>query len=201
MRSIIRRASVGLGAGSIMAMTAPVALAHGVAGAAPSPLGAITTWSIDPIPWIGAFVAGGAYLVGARRVNRANPRVPVPRWRMVSWLAGLAVILVALSSAIDVYAGVFLSVHMVQHLMLAMVAPPLARAGCPGHAAPAGRQPGDYAIGDPAGPPLPVVRVLASPLVVWSYSRSRCGSPISARSTTQRSRTRMSTMPSTCCTS
>lgn len=168
MRSIIRRALIGLGAGSIMAITAPVALAHGVAGAAPSPLSAVTTWSIDPIPWIGSFVAGGAYLVGARRVNRVNPRVPVPRWRMLSWLAGLAVILVALSSAIDVYAGFFLSVHMVQHLMLAMVAPPLLALAAPitlvlRVASPETRH---RVI-------LPVlhsriVRVIASPLVVWS---------------------------------
>jgi putative copper resistance protein D len=167
MRSIIRRASLGLGAGSIMAMTAPVALAHGVAGAAPSPLSAITTWSIDPIPWIGAFVAGGAYLVGARRVNRTNPRVRIAHWRMVSWLAGLAVILVALSSAIDVYAGVFLTVHMVQHLLLAMVAPPLLALGAPITLA--------LRVASPETRHtliLPVlhsriVRVLASPLVAW----------------------------------
>lgn len=167
MRSIIRRASLGLGAGSIMAMTAPVALAHGVVGAAPSPLSAITTWSFDPFPWIGVFVAGGAYLVGARRVNRANPRVPVARWRTVAWLAGLAVILVALSSAIDVYAGVLLTVHMVQHLLLAMVAPPLLALGAPITLA--------LRIASPETRHrliLPVlhsriVRVLASPLVAW----------------------------------
>ena len=167
MRSIIRRASLGLGAGAIMAMTAPVALAHGVAGAAPSPLGALTTWSFDPLPWIGVFAAGGAYLVGARRVNRTNPRVPVARWRTAAWLAGLATILVALSSAIDVYAGDLLTVHMVQHLLLAMVAPPLLALGAPITLA--------LRIASPETRHrliLPVlhsriVRVLASPLVAW----------------------------------
>lgn len=167
MRSIIRRASLGLGAAAIMAMTAPVALAHGVAGAAPSLIGAITTWSFDPLPWIGVFVAGGAYLAGARRVNRANPRIPVARWRMVAWLAGLATILVALSSAIDVYAGDLLTVHMVQHLLLAMVAPPLLALGAPITLA--------LRVASPETRHrliLPVLhsriaRVLASPLVAW----------------------------------
>lgn len=150
-----------------MAMTAPVALAHGVGATAPSPLGAFTTWSFDPLVWIGIFVAGGAYLVGARRVNRANPRVPVARWRTFVWLAGLAVILVALSSAIDVYAGDLLTVHMVQHLLLAMVAPPLLALGAPITLA--------LRIASPETRHrliLPVlhskiVRVLASPLVAW----------------------------------
>jgi putative membrane protein len=167
MRSIIRRAPLGLGAAAVMAMTAPVTLAHGVAGAAPTALSAVTTWSIDPLPWIGVFVAGGAYVAGARRVNRANPRVPITRRRTVAWLAGLAAILVALSSAIDVYAGDLLTVHMVQHLLLAMVAPPLLALGAPITLA--------LRVASPETRRrliLPVlrsriVRVLASPLVAW----------------------------------
>jgi cytochrome c oxidase assembly factor CtaG len=46
-------------------------------------------------------------------------------------MAGLATILVALVSAVDLYAGSLLTVHMVQHLLLAMVAPPLLALGAP----------------------------------------------------------------------
>jgi putative copper resistance protein D len=49
----------------------------------------------------------------------------------VAWLAGLASVLIALGSAVDAYAEDFLSVHMVQHLLLTMVAPPLLALGAP----------------------------------------------------------------------
>jgi putative membrane protein len=168
MRPIVRLAVRGLGVGALMATTAQGALAHGVEAPEPTALGALTTWSVDPLPWIGVLVAAGGYLIAVRRVNRAHPRVPVPRWRVVAWLAGLATILVALESAIDVYAGDFLTVHMVQHLLLAMVAPPLLALGAPitlalRTASPSTRQ--RFLL-----PVLHsrVVRVLASPFVAWS---------------------------------
>jgi putative copper resistance protein D len=108
-----------------------VALAHG--GPAPEPT--LTTvfiaWSSDPLPWLGIVVAAATYLVAVRIVNRAHPANSVPKWRVTAWLAGLAVIAVALVSAVDVYADSLFSVHMVQHLLLAMVAPPLLAIGAP----------------------------------------------------------------------
>jgi putative copper resistance protein D len=94
-------------------------------------LTSLTTWSSDPLPWLGVLIAGAAYLVAARRVNRTNPRIRIPRARVACWFAGLAAILIALTSAVDVYAEQLLSVHMVQHLLLAMVAPPLLALAAP----------------------------------------------------------------------
>jgi putative copper resistance protein D len=167
MRSIVRTAASGLAAGGILAMTGGPAIAHGSDGAPPTLLGALTTWSPDPLPWLAALVAAAAYVLAVRQVNRANPRVPVPVWRIAAWLSGVAVVVVALSSAIDLYADDLLSVHMIQHLLLAMIAPPLLALGAPVTvllrvASPATRR---RLI-------LPLlharlVRLIASPIVAW----------------------------------
>ncbi len=102
-------------------------------GAAPSP--ELSTWFLawsgELLPWVGLAAAVIAYMVAARIVNRAHPRTPVPRWRVAAWLSGVAVLGVALVSAVDLYAESLFSVHMVQHLLLAMVAPPLLALGAP----------------------------------------------------------------------
>jgi putative copper resistance protein D len=120
------------GAGLALALaTAQAALAHGIAPPEPTLLTLLTAWSGDPLPWIGIVVATAGYLVAARSVNRAHPTHPVPRSRIAAWLSGVAVIGIALVSAIDVYADSVFSVHMVQHLLLAMVAPPLLALAAP----------------------------------------------------------------------
>jgi putative membrane protein len=167
MFPILRLAVGGLGMGALMAMTTRVALAHGIVAPEPTPLSALTAWSADPLPLTGVLVAAGSYLAAVRRVNRAHPRVPVHPWRMAAWLGGLAVILVALMSAVDVYAADFLTVHMVQHLLLAMVAPPLLALGAPitlllRVASPRVRQRLILPVLHSG-----VVRVIASPLVAW----------------------------------
>ncbi|HTI29150.1 MAG TPA: cytochrome c oxidase assembly protein [Methylomirabilota bacterium] len=97
----------------------------------PDPGTLLSTWSGDPLPWIGIALATLTYLAGVWMVDRAHPATRVPRWRIAAWLAGVAVIGVALVSAVDVYAESLFTVHMVQHLVLAMVAPPLLAFGAP----------------------------------------------------------------------
>lgn len=157
----------GIAAGGALLSVGTV-LAHGSGGPAPTPAGVIGWWSLDPLPWIGTVAGGAAYLTAARRVNRDHPRVPFPVWRQVAWLTGLATVLLALVSAIDLFAGALLSVHMVQHLLLALVAPPLLALGAPVTlllrvASPATRHRLLLPILHSR-----VVRVLASPLVAWS---------------------------------
>jgi putative membrane protein len=91
----------------------------------------LSTWSDDPLPWIGIVLAAALYLAAVWIVDQAHPATRVPRWRIVTWLAGVATIGLALVSAVDVYAESLFTVHMVQHLLLVMVAPPLLALGAP----------------------------------------------------------------------
>jgi len=91
---------------------------------------ALTSWAFEPVPTLGLAVSAVLYIAGWRRVSRLAPR-RFPMWRMVSFLGGLAAIGIALSSPLDAFASFFLLAHMVQHMVLTMVAPPLILLGCP----------------------------------------------------------------------
>jgi putative membrane protein len=54
-----------------------------------------------------------------------------PVWRTALFFLGLAALLVALASPIDGYASVSFAVHMVQHMLLTVVAAPLLMLGAP----------------------------------------------------------------------
>jgi putative membrane protein len=86
------------------------------------------SWSADPGVAFGVTLAGWYYLRAARRAGAQ----PVSRLRMASFFGGLAAVVVALLSPIGVIADDYLlSVHMVQHLLLTVVAPPLIILGTP----------------------------------------------------------------------
>ncbi len=91
----------------------------------------LSAWSLEPFVLVPVLLAGWLYATGVRRVDRRYPAARWPRARTAWFLSGLAVILVALASPVDIYAEVFLWVHMVQHILLSMVAPPLLLLGMP----------------------------------------------------------------------
>lgn len=160
-------AASGLSLAALLSLGVTRALAHGAEVPAPSLPGVLTTWSLDPLPWAGTLASAVAYLIAVRNVNRTNPRVPVPWWRVAAWFAGLATIQVALTSAIDLYAGQFLAVHMVQHLLLAMVAPPLLAVGAPVTLLLRVAHPGTRRRWILPVLHARIVRLLASPVVAW----------------------------------
>jgi putative copper resistance protein D len=65
------------------------------------------------------------------RVRRRHPARPWPAARTAAFLLALAVIAVATQSVIAVYDDVLFSMHMIQHVLLIMVVPPLLVYGRP----------------------------------------------------------------------
>jgi cytochrome c oxidase assembly factor CtaG len=107
-------------------VAAPLALAHGgVVPEAPTITSFVLGWSFDPTVWLPTIVALLLWRAGVARSNRAHPDHPVDRRRTAAWVAGVVVILVALDSGIARYDTTLFSVHMVQHLLLTLVATPL----------------------------------------------------------------------------
>jgi cytochrome c oxidase assembly factor CtaG len=90
----------------------------------------LSSWPYDP--WLvatlvlTAAIYGRGWLILRRRDRR--------RWRggeLAAFVSGLGVIFLALASPIEPFADLLLQVHMVQHVLLMMAAPPLLWLGAP----------------------------------------------------------------------
>src|SRR5580765_263136 len=90
----------------------------------------LSSWSVDPGVTLGLSASGLIYLRGWNILHRLTPAL-FPRWRLLSFFAGLVSFWLAISSPLDALAGLLLSAHMVQHLLLVMVIPPLILLGSP----------------------------------------------------------------------
>ena len=112
-------------------MTPGAVLAHGADVPAPTLPTVLLAWRADPIAIAGLLLAAAGYLWAMRRVNREHPGNPQPPYRSWLFLGGLATIGVALLSPIEAYEGSLFSVHMVQHMLLELLAAPLLLAGAP----------------------------------------------------------------------
>jgi cytochrome c oxidase assembly factor CtaG len=91
----------------------------------------VTQWQFAPIVTGVVVALAGLYGWGAVRVARRHPVRPWPAWRTGMFLAGLLVIVLATQSGIGAYDDILFYDHMIQHLMLLMVAPPLLITGQP----------------------------------------------------------------------
>ncbi len=109
-----------------------VAAAHGVAAVPPSDLlSLLGMWAFDPSVQVPLLAAAVGYISAVRAVNRAHPGNPVPMRRTAAFLLGLAAIELALQSPIEHYDTTLFSVHMIQHILLTLVAAPLIAGGAP----------------------------------------------------------------------
>lgn len=91
---------------------------------------AFESWT-PPVATIATLLITAAiYTRGFRRLHRQMPR-RFPLWRLASFVAGIAALLIAIASPLEELDDILLQIHMTQHLILMMVAPSLMLAGTP----------------------------------------------------------------------
>jgi putative membrane protein len=108
-------------------MLIPV-LAH--PGQPPAPHDLWSAWNLHPVLPGGFLLAGWAY----RRGRTGGPRRPVDTWRARCFTAALVALVLALVSPLDALSSALASAHMVQHLLLLLVAAPLLALSAPSSA-------------------------------------------------------------------
>jgi putative membrane protein len=91
-------------------------------------------WSLHPSVFIGTGLLGALYFWGIGPLRRRlGLGPPAARWQVASFSAGLLVLLFALNGPMHDLSDYYLfSAHMVQHLLLTLLLPPLLIAGTPG---------------------------------------------------------------------
>jgi len=85
---------------------------------------------VDPVLAVGLVLAAGLYLWGLRELRSRGDRWPPGR--TLAWLGGgLGTIAVATMTGLGTYDETLFSVHMIQHMLLSMVAPVFLALGAP----------------------------------------------------------------------
>jgi putative membrane protein len=128
------------------------------------------SWSFHPSVLIGTALLGALYFWGigpARRRWSLGP--PATPWQVASFVAGLAVLLVSLNGPLHDLSDYYLfSVHMLQHLLLTLLFPPLLIAGTPGWLlAPLVRRPGVARVGRFLARPLVAALLYSVVIAAW----------------------------------
>lgn len=139
-------------------------LAH--AGQPPQPHDVWGAWHLDPVLLVGGAVAVALYARG-----RAGRPTSARRGRTAAFLGALSVLAIALVSPLDAMSSALASAHMVQHVLLVLVAAPLLALAAPGTTLLRGLPPAAVHVGARTfralgGGPW-VGRLVRQPAVVW----------------------------------
>jgi cytochrome c oxidase assembly factor CtaG len=127
------------------------------------PQAVLRSWAIPPAATFAIVLWAVVYLRGWWLLRRAGSP-DVPCWRCVTFLAGLFTLWVALASPMDVFNAFILTAHMLQHMLLMMIAPPLILLGAP-------------LVPMIRGLPIFAAREFAGPFVNWAVAK-RVGSAL-----------------------
>src|SRR5262249_10462357 len=87
-------------------------------------------WSLPPFLTLFSVLAVVLYVRGWTRGHALRPN-RLPAWRAICFCSGVLAFWLAIASPIGVFDDVLLTAHMVQHLILMFVAPPLILLGAP----------------------------------------------------------------------
>jgi cytochrome c oxidase assembly factor CtaG len=92
--------------------------------------GIFQSWTFDPWIIIPLLLVASIYLRGWRELHRRLPR-RFAVWRLIAFHTGLLTLFLALASPLHPLAELLLQFHMIQHMLLMMVIPPLLLLGAP----------------------------------------------------------------------
>ncbi|UUU20400.1 cytochrome c oxidase assembly protein [Streptomyces sp. DSM 40750] len=101
---------------------------HGM-GLSPFTLGRGLAWSADPFFLVACLVALALYAWGFVRLVRRGDKWPVGR--TVAFVLGVLLVMLVTCTGLNDYGMVMFSVHMVQHMVISMLAPILLLLGAP----------------------------------------------------------------------
>jgi len=90
----------------------------------------LQSWTFEPWITIPSLLAGSIYLCGWWQLHCRLPR-SFAIWRLIAFQAGLLTLFLSLASPLHPLAELLLQFHMIQHLLLMMVVPPLLLLGAP----------------------------------------------------------------------
>lgn len=93
-----------------------------------------TAWTFDPGIWFAIVFLHGAYLLAVGPFRTKFPKSkPITSRRLLFWTAGILVLIAALITPLSLLSDQYLfSAHMLQHVLLTLIAPPLLLMGLPG---------------------------------------------------------------------
>lgn len=102
------------------------AIAHVHDGRPPAPHDLWRAWSLEPLELVALAIAAGGYAVGLRRLwHRSYTGRPRLARRTVAFVAGFLALAAALVSPLDALGSALFAGHMLQHVVLMVVAAPL----------------------------------------------------------------------------
>src|SRR5713101_1626115 len=90
----------------------------------------LASWSFPPFLTALNVLTALLYIRGWIPLHEAMPSRFTP-WRLACFLSGVAILQIALASPIDTFDHFLLASHMLQHMLLVMVIPPLLLLGDP----------------------------------------------------------------------
>jgi len=89
-------------------------------------------WNWNPLMAVALLLPTWAYAHGVMHLWRAgNAGRGVTRWQVSAFIAGIIILFIALISPVDPLGEELLSMHMIQHVLLMSLAPPLLVIGAP----------------------------------------------------------------------